>query len=120
MMKIAGSRSTLQRHGSADPDPDPHQNVMDPQHWFKVVSVENDSKPSPIRALFLKMVTSTDYKIAGLCSILDTIYTMIFVQGISLEIEHWLWNQVPLWQHFSKWPPSQTTKLQDCPILDKM
>jgi hypothetical protein len=20
------------RHGSADPDPDPHQNVMDPQH----------------------------------------------------------------------------------------
>jgi hypothetical protein len=25
MMKIAES---------ADPDPDPHQNVMDPQHWF--------------------------------------------------------------------------------------
>ncbi len=22
-------------HGSADPDPDPHQNVMDPQHWEK-------------------------------------------------------------------------------------
>jgi hypothetical protein len=20
-------------HGSADPDPDPHQNVMNPQHW---------------------------------------------------------------------------------------
>ncbi len=68
MIKIAGSRSTIQRHGSADPDPDPHQNVTDPQHWFKVVSVENDSKPSPIRALFLKMVTSTDYKIAGLFS----------------------------------------------------
>jgi hypothetical protein len=27
-----GSRSISQRHGSADPDPDPHQNVMDPQH----------------------------------------------------------------------------------------
>jgi hypothetical protein len=25
-------RSISQRHGSADPDP--HQNVMDPQHWF--------------------------------------------------------------------------------------
>ncbi len=29
MTKIAGSIS--QRHGSADPVPDPHQNVMDPQ-----------------------------------------------------------------------------------------
>jgi hypothetical protein len=37
-MKIAGSKS--QRHGSADPDtdPDPHQNVMDPQHWSCVLS----------------------------------------------------------------------------------
>ncbi len=34
MTKIAGSGSTNQRHGSADPDPDPPQNVMDPQHWF--------------------------------------------------------------------------------------
>jgi hypothetical protein len=34
MMKIeeTGSGSISQRHGSADPDP--HQNVMDPQHWF--------------------------------------------------------------------------------------
>jgi hypothetical protein len=24
-----------QKHGSADLDPDPHQNVMDPQHWKK-------------------------------------------------------------------------------------
>jgi hypothetical protein len=35
MMKIegsaSGSGSISQRHGSADPDP--HQNVMDPQHW---------------------------------------------------------------------------------------
>jgi hypothetical protein len=33
MKKIAGSGSgsISQRHGSADPDP--HQNVMDPQHW---------------------------------------------------------------------------------------
>jgi hypothetical protein len=26
------SGSISQRHGS--PDPDPHQNVMDPQHWL--------------------------------------------------------------------------------------
>jgi hypothetical protein len=26
------SGSIGQRHGSADPEPDPHQNVMDPQH----------------------------------------------------------------------------------------
>ncbi len=41
MTKIAGSGSASrsgsisQRHGSADSDPDPHQNVMDPQHWTK-------------------------------------------------------------------------------------
>jgi hypothetical protein len=35
-VKKCGSGSTCQRHGSADPDPepDPHQNVMDPQHCF--------------------------------------------------------------------------------------
>jgi hypothetical protein len=35
MTKIAGSGSISPRHGSADPDPDPPQNVMDPQHWGK-------------------------------------------------------------------------------------
>jgi hypothetical protein len=30
MIKIEGSGSFSQRHGS--PDPDPHQNVMDPEH----------------------------------------------------------------------------------------
>jgi hypothetical protein len=36
MTKIEGSgtRSIKQRNGSADPDPDPHQNVMGPQHWY--------------------------------------------------------------------------------------
>ncbi len=38
-MKISGSGSESgfgfisQMHGSADPDPDPHQNVIDQQHW---------------------------------------------------------------------------------------
>jgi hypothetical protein len=37
MTKIAGSKSISQRHGYADtdPDPDPPQNVMDPQHCFQ-------------------------------------------------------------------------------------
>jgi hypothetical protein len=30
-MKIAGSGSIGQRHGSSSPDP--YQNVTDPQHW---------------------------------------------------------------------------------------
>jgi hypothetical protein len=36
-MKIEGSGSISQKHGSADldPDPDPHQNFMDPQHCFQ-------------------------------------------------------------------------------------
>ncbi len=36
MTKIAGfgSGSISQRHGSADLDPDPQQNVMDSEHWF--------------------------------------------------------------------------------------
>ncbi len=36
MTKIAGSgygsESISQKHGYADPDPDPHENVMDPEH----------------------------------------------------------------------------------------
>ena len=32
---VAGSESIIQRYGSGDPDPDPHQIVMDPQHFFK-------------------------------------------------------------------------------------
>jgi hypothetical protein len=32
MAKIAGTGSISPRHGSGDPDPDPHQNVMDPEH----------------------------------------------------------------------------------------
>jgi hypothetical protein len=37
MTKIAGSGSISQRHGSADPDPEQHQNVMDPEHCLLYV-----------------------------------------------------------------------------------
>ncbi len=33
MAKLEGSGSISQRRGSADPDLDPHQNVMEPKHW---------------------------------------------------------------------------------------
>ncbi len=33
--RIRIQRSISQRHGSVDPDPDPHQNVMDPEHCWK-------------------------------------------------------------------------------------
>ncbi len=32
MTKIAGYGSISQRHGSADLDPDPHSNIIDPEH----------------------------------------------------------------------------------------
>ncbi len=35
MTKKAGSGSIGQRHGSADPDP--HQNVMDQEHWYRTL-----------------------------------------------------------------------------------
>jgi hypothetical protein len=39
MTKIAGSGSISQRHGSANPDPDPHLNVMDPEHCRKTIKM---------------------------------------------------------------------------------
>jgi hypothetical protein len=36
MKKGAGSGSISQRYGSGDLDPDPHQNVTDLQHWYRV------------------------------------------------------------------------------------
>jgi hypothetical protein len=33
LAKFAGSGSISQRYGSADPDPDPYQNFIDPQHY---------------------------------------------------------------------------------------
>ena len=42
MTKIAGPGSISQRHGSADPDPDPHQNVMDPERCRKELILRRD------------------------------------------------------------------------------
>jgi hypothetical protein len=51
MTKIAGSRSESgsisQRHGSADPDP--HRNVMDPEHCGIRILIDNaDPYPGPV------------------------------------------------------------------------
>ncbi len=51
MTKIIGSVSISQRHGS--PDPDPHQNVMDPQHWLSMWSSNISSSPSVTSTLIL-------------------------------------------------------------------
>jgi hypothetical protein len=45
MTKITGSGCISQRHGSADPDLDPHQYVMDPQHWY------SDPNPDPYKKM---------------------------------------------------------------------
>jgi hypothetical protein len=37
MTKIEGSGSISQRHGSADPDPP--QNIMDPQHCYQYAKI---------------------------------------------------------------------------------
>ncbi len=41
MIKITGSGSGFisQKHGSADPDPDPPKNVMDPEHWLVEINI---------------------------------------------------------------------------------
>ncbi len=65
MMKIeCGSESISQRHESADPDLDPHQNVMDPQHWYQhcftfhpLPHVEPRSRPTYICWLSAEMMT---------------------------------------------------------------
>ncbi len=48
MTTIAGcgseSGSISQRHGSADLDPDPHQNVTDPEHWFLCIIYSMDAR----------------------------------------------------------------------------
>ncbi len=54
MSKIGGSGSISQRHGSADPDPDPHQNVMDPQHWSCIILVQSDPDTDPKASILEK------------------------------------------------------------------
>ncbi len=38
----SGSGSISQRYGSGDPDP--HQNVPDPQHWLKILKIRNTDR----------------------------------------------------------------------------
>ena len=54
MTKMAGSGSISQRHGSADLDPDPPQNVLDPQHCTVGIPIllGGISDPFLVRSLF--------------------------------------------------------------------
>ncbi len=58
MTNIAGSGSICQRHGSEDPDPP--QNIMDPQHWFK----ESKKQYSRIWSQFRDFVPEHDFELA--------------------------------------------------------
>jgi hypothetical protein len=51
MTQIAGSGSISQRHGS--PDPDRHQNVMDPEHCSKQYLNLNEKKEAKISVMYL-------------------------------------------------------------------
>jgi hypothetical protein len=57
MTKIAGSGSISQKHGSADPDPDPPQNVMDPQQhsslFCRTVDGSNGGAADEVRVLLV-------------------------------------------------------------------
>jgi hypothetical protein len=57
-----GSGSIIKRHGSANPDPDPHQNVMDPELWFLAVFRSRDILGTdPASNIFLLIFSSTGY-----------------------------------------------------------
>jgi hypothetical protein len=55
----SGSGSISQRYGSKDPDP--HQNVTDPQHWFLLVS----GRELPPRTELLLFIGAGDEKSQG-------------------------------------------------------
>ncbi len=63
MTKIAGpgsaSGSISQRHGSADPDPDPHQTVMDPEHWYKAIPLAGSVLTLPRQPCSLASFSTT-------------------------------------------------------------
>jgi hypothetical protein len=62
MMKISGSGSVGQRHGSADPDPDPRQKVMDPQHCPKKGAISSLSLLCAVVAVPTVMIYFTTYE----------------------------------------------------------
>jgi hypothetical protein len=72
----SGYGSISQRHESADPDPDqdPHQNVIDPQHCFVDVAPLTDFKTNKSEIPTLLNVTNV---ISG---------TLIITRGINLII----------------------------------
>jgi hypothetical protein len=48
-----GSGAISQRHRFADPDLDPHQNVMNPQHWYPERSKKTDSEKALLTSYFV-------------------------------------------------------------------
>jgi hypothetical protein len=95
MTKIAGSGpasasgSISQRHGSADPypDPDPSQNVMDPQHcYLSLISVYNSVPTLPYRTIKLPVpILTGKYKQSSAQSLLFNSVLRIRIRITNLE-----------------------------------
>jgi hypothetical protein len=106
MTKIAGSGSISQRHGSADPDPDPPQNVMDPQHWINHTGFLSLCTPPP----FPNALPKGTYEI---CQDLDYCESKVInVDRIHKEINYLYVLSVLFFNDFSEKIYSKITSLE--------
>ncbi len=93
MTKIAGSGSgsISQRHGSADPDPHPPQNIMDPQHCFYSFY----SLQCQLRLLHLSCPRVIGDKIFNILDSTGTVPYMIFWKKVKFTFTFgWKWIQI--------------------------
>ncbi len=69
LTKIAGSGFISQRFGFADPDPDPYQNFMDPQHWGRPMRMrilsDRETKKSLRRSRIILTLNSRFWTVSG-------------------------------------------------------
>jgi hypothetical protein len=70
--EIAGSGSISKKYGSADPDPDPPQNVMDPEHCFLYY-----------RYLFMQSRIRSERQAAAICGLTTGVLNGLQVQGLA-------------------------------------
>ncbi len=93
LTKIAGSGSVCQRCGSADPNP--NQNVMDPQHWIAIRSSKTECEISGLRWPFLSSDLLSSCCVAKLLSssknCKQNCDSYCFVTCLWLFIQQWSW-----------------------------
>ncbi len=100
-----GSGSISQSHGSADPDPAPHQNVLDPQHWIVPspfpswslivpFSFLNWSLIVPFPSVHLKLFVSSPF-LAWSLTVSFPSLPWSLLSSILSSTEAWLWLFLP-------------------------